>query len=188
MRPDHLDFAAMRLFVALDPPEDIKQRLLLAQGGVSGARWQSADQLHLTLRFLGELDRHQAADAAAALAGVHHPRFSLSLAGAGVFGKPTRPEALWIGVTPEAAVKALHNKVDQALARVGIAPETRQFKPHITIARLNGRTGPLGGFMTDQGGISGPPFPVDDFCLYESTLSRDGAVYTILERYPLGSA
>lgn len=176
----------MRLFVGIDPPEPIKVLLLAAMGGISGARWQRADQLHLTLRFLGEVDRHTAADVAAALAGVHHPEVTMALSGTDIFGKPGRPDTLWVGVTPEEPVKTLHKKVDQSLTRVGLTPENRQFKPHITIARLSGRTGPLGGFLEREGGLTSPPFTVSDFCLYESRLTNEGANYTILERYPLG--
>jgi RNA 2',3'-cyclic 3'-phosphodiesterase len=175
----------MRLFVGIDPPDAVKDRLLALQGGVSGARWQKRDQLHLTIRFIGELDRHQAEDVAAALAGLHHPRFDLLLDQGGVFGKPAKPDTLWIGVSPRKAVEILHNKVDNALRAVGIAPEQRQYLPHITLARLNHRVGPLHGFLETGPGPANPAFPVDDFCLYRSTLGHDGAVYDILERYPL---
>jgi len=176
----------MRLFVGIDPPDSIKQRLLAAMGGISGARWQREDQLHLTLRFIGEVDRHRAADVAAALSGVHHPEVTMALSGTDVFGKQGRPDSLWVGVTPEEPVKVLHNKVDQCLARVGLDPEKRQFKPHITIARLGSRVGSLNGFLEASGGLSSPPCTMRDFCLYESRLTHEGANYTILERYPLG--
>lgn len=176
----------MRLFVGIDPPDPIKVMLLSAMGGISGARWQRDDQLHLTLRFIGEVDRHMAADVAAALSGVHHPELTIALEGTDVFGKPGRPDTLWVGVTPEEPVKVLHNKVDQCLARVGLLPEKRQFKPHITIARLGPRIGALNGFLEESGGLTSPPFTVRDFCLYESRLTQEGANYTILERYPLG--
>lgn len=181
----------MRLFVGIDPPHPIKVMLLAAMGGISGARWQREDQLHLTLRFIGEVDRHMAADVAAALSGVHHPEVTMALSGTDVFGKQGRLDTLWVGVTPEEPVKVLHNKVDQCLARVGLEPEKRQFKPHITIARFGARsgtrTGSLNGFLEESGGLSSPPFTVTDFCLYESRLTHEGANYTILERYPLGN-
>lgn len=173
----------MRLFVALDLPDPVKDQLLGLSGGVSGARWQTRDQLHLTLRFIGEVDRHQLRDVAAALAGIHHPGFSLALAGAGVFGKPGRPDTLWIGVSPRKPLETLHHKVEQALAGAGLEPERRQYTPHVTLARLNGRTGPLHGFL--EAPVASQPFAVQDFCLFQSTLGHEGAVYDILERYPL---
>ena len=173
----------MRLFVALDLPDPVKDQLIAHSGGVSGARWQARDQLHLTLRFIGEVDRHQLRDVAAALAGIHHPGLSLALAGRGVFGKPGRPETLWVGVNPRKTLVTLHHKVEQALAGAGLEPDHRQYTPHVTLARLNGRAGPLHGFL--EAPIAGQPFTVQDFCLFRSTLSHDGAVYDILERYPL---
>jgi 2'-5' RNA ligase len=82
-------------------------------------------------------------------------------------------------------VKALHNKVDQALARVGIQPDNRAFLPHITIARFGRTAGPFDGLMLRSGGISSEPEEIEQFCLYESSLSHEGSLYTIVERYPL---
>lgn len=174
-----------RLFVAIRPPRTMRASLLAAMGSIAHARWQSDEQLHLTLRFIGDVDRHGAEDVAAALGTVHHPRFDLALDGVGQFDRKGRIEALWAGVTPHAPLKALHNKVDQALARVGLAPESRAYLPHITIARFGRHAGPLGGLVARSGGITSPPQEIDQFCLYESQLSHEGSVYTIIERYPL---
>lgn len=175
-----------RLFVAIRPPRAMRAALLSAMGGVANARWQSDEQLHLTLRFVGEVDRHTAEDIAAALGTIHHPRFDLALDGIGQFDRKGRLEALWAGVTPHEPLKTLHNKVDQALARVGIPPETRAYLPHITLARFGRDAGPVGGLMARSGGVAGPPEEIDQFCLYESDLSREGSIYTIVDRYPLG--
>jgi 2'-5' RNA ligase len=174
-----------RLFVAVRPPPPIRSFLLAAMGGVAGARWQSDDQLHLTLRFIGEVDGHRAADIHAALGAIHHPAFELSVSGLGTFEKRGRPDALWAGVSPPERVNALHKKVDQALARVGVEPDKRAFHPHITMARLNRTAGPV-HLLGDAGGLTSPGFAVDAFGLYESTLTPAGAVYTAIERYRLG--
>ena len=125
-----------RLFVAIRPPVPVRQLLLANMGGISGARWQSDDQLHLTLRFIGEVDRHLAEDVHAALGGIHHPPFELALNGIGCFDRRGFPDAVWAGVTPHEQVKALHKKVDAALLRVGVPADERAFLPHITLARL----------------------------------------------------
>jgi 2'-5' RNA ligase len=174
-----------RLFVGIDPPPHVKDQLLDLMGGVAGARWQTEGQLHLTLRFVGEVDRHRAEDIASALGTIDHPGFDVALAGTGVFDRRGRPTALWAGVAPHEPVRTLHKKVDQALVRAGVAPEGRAYHPHITIARFGRDAGPLDGFMTRDGGLAGAPFRVEDFCLYESELTRDGSIYTIVERYPL---
>ncbi len=174
-----------RLFVAIEPPAAIKAQLLGLMGGVAGARWQTEAQLHLTLKFIGEVDRRTAEDIAIALGYLRHPGFSVSLSGVGMFEKRGRPEALWVGVTPREPAKALHDKVDQTLRSAGIAPETRAYLPHVTIARMKALAAPLDPLMTTHGGVTSPPWNVQDICLYESTLTREGAVYTVVERYPL---
>jgi 2'-5' RNA ligase len=177
--------AMQRLFVAVRPPLDIRERLLAAMGGVSGARWQSEDQLHLTLRFIGEVDRHTAQDIDAALSGVHHPRFDLALAGIGTFERRGEAVTIWAGVSPHELVKALHNKVDQALSRAGLEPERRAYTPHVTLARLPRGSGPVHGLLAAGGLLSSPTFLVDEFSLFESRLTPEGAVYTRLARYSL---
>jgi len=175
-----------RLFVAIRPPAEIRALLLSAMGGVSGARWQSEDQLHLTLRFIGEVDRHQGDDVHAALGGIHHPPFDIALNGIGAFERRGRADALWAGVAPHDPLKALHNKVDAALVRVGIAPDERAYLPHITLARLKRTSGPVGNLLEQSGGLASPAFTVDSFALFESDLTQEAAVYSIIGRYRLG--
>ncbi|PTQ12312.1 RNA 2',3'-cyclic phosphodiesterase [Sphingomonas oleivorans] len=179
-----------RLFVAIRPPRLLRERLLALMGGVMGARWQSDEQLHVTLRFIGEVDRHCAADVAAALGSVHHAAFDLALDGIGHFDRKGRIESLWAGVGPHEPLKALHQKIDQALVRVGLPGEQRAYLPHLTLARFGraGATGPVEPFLGRTAGLSSPPVRIVDFCLYESSLGRDGASYTIVERYPLEPA
>ena len=174
-----------RLFVAIRPPQPVRHRLLGIMGGVIGARWQGDDQLHLTLRFIGEVEAPVAEDVASALAGVRHPTFPIALNGIDSFERRGRPEVIWAGVTPHDQLKALHKKVDQACQRAGLAPEGRAYTPHITLARLKRDSGSIAALMESSGGISSEPFLVDAFCLYESQLTPEGAVYTILERYRL---
>ena len=174
-----------RLFVAIRPPDPIRALLLATMGGISGARWQTDDQLHLTLRFIGEVDRHQAGDVLAALGAIHHPRFDIALSGIGAFDRRGQPETVWAGIAPQAPAKALHKKVDQALALVGVAPDQRAYLPHITLARLKRSSGPVRNLLEQSGGLTSPLFTVDNFALFESKLTPEGASYTVIERYPL---
>lgn len=171
-----------RLFTALELPPHIRDALLAAQGGVAGARWQRDDQLHLTLRFIGEVDRHRAHDITAALATVNVQPFSLSLSHPGTFDKRGRIDTLWIGVTPQAEVAALARRIDAALVRAGLAAQTRAFVPHITIARGH-MTGPFHGVPARPLPVT--PFPVTGFALYESLMGQGGSDYRVLERYPI---
>lgn len=175
-----------RLFVALRPPAAIRARLLAAMGGLPGARWQSDDQLHLTLRFIGEVDPHRADDIAAALGQIHAPALALRLGAPGHFAHRGRPEALWVGVGPQAALERLHDKVDRALVRAGLEPERRAFTPHITLARFARSAPPLAALPAVDLGAA--DFTIAHFGLYESTLGHEGARYAEVARYPLDQA
>ena len=131
-----------RLFVALDPPEEVKDALDRLCEGLPGIRWSDADQFHLTLRFIGEVDSHVADDIAAALGSVVFPRFEIALRGAGRFGEGSRKGSLCVGVTPHDRLATLHKKVDQACIRAGLPSEGRAYLPHITVARLGRAAGP----------------------------------------------
>lgn len=174
-----------RLFAAIRPPKPIRERLLAVMGGIRGARWQDDDQLHLTLRFIGEVDRHVAVDVLAALAAIRHPAFDLALAGMGSFDRRGETETLWAGVTPHDQLKALHKKVDQACQRAGLEPERRAYSPHITLARLKRGAGPIQPFAERSGSLSSAPFTADCFCLFESELTPEGAIYSVIEQFRL---
>src|SRR6185437_1775902 len=127
----------IRLFVALDLPENIRARLLELQGGVPGARWSTNQQLHLTLRFIGEVDGDVAHDIDDTLAVIRAPAFALELSGVGEFGGKN-PRALWAGVKPNDALLHLQRKIETAMQRIGLPAEQRKFTPHVTLARLRG--------------------------------------------------
>jgi 2'-5' RNA ligase len=174
-----------RLFVAIRPPTAIRAHLLRIMGGVSGARWQTDDQLHLTLRFIGEVDRHRARDIKAALSSVHHAAFHTALTGVHVFERCGEPAMLWAGAAPQEPLKSLHKKIDRALGGVGVEFDRRAYLPHVTLARLPRGSGSVRGFLESTGGFATEPFLVDEFCLLESRLTPEGAVYTAAERYSL---
>ena len=176
-----------RLFVAIRPPAQVRDRLIGVMGGIAGARWQDDGQLHLTLRFIGEVDRPLAEDVAAVLGSVRHAPFEIALHGLGTFDRKGRHDTLWAGVAPHDALATLHRKVDQALVRAGLPPEGRAYLPHITLARFGKAAGPIDGFAAAQGGLSSAPFPVTHFGLFESTLGGEGAHYEMVERYALGA-
>jgi 2'-5' RNA ligase len=176
-----------RLFVALRPPPDIRQQLLGLMEGVDHARWQDDEQLHLTIRFIGNVERPVAEDIATALGSVHAAPITLRLNGVGCFDRRGRTTTLWAGVHPHDALATLHRKVDQALARAGLPHEGRAFHPHITLARTNAGTGPADGFLARHAGLTSAPFTLTHMLLYESTLGREGARYEAVARYPLGS-
>ena len=155
------------------------------EGGVPGARWASEEQLHLTLRFIGEVDGNVAHDIDDALAGIRAPAFTLELAGVGEFGGK-RPRALWAGVRPNEALLHLQKKVETALQRIGLAAEERKFSAHVTLARM--RASPrekVVQFLTHHALFASGPFHVDRFVLFSSHLGSGGSVYHAERVYPL---
>ncbi|PCD03256.1 RNA 2',3'-cyclic phosphodiesterase [Sphingomonas spermidinifaciens] len=174
-----------RLFVGLRPPAPIRASLIEAMGGVPGARWQSDEQLHITLRFIGEVDSRAADDAALALASVRAAPLDLRIEGVGLFDKRGRTNALWAGVRPHDAIAALHRKIDQALVRAGFGAEGRAYLPHVTLARMGGGAGAPDRWLADHAGLSSAPFAIGHFMLFESHLGQGGASYDAVERYRL---
>ena len=118
-----------RLFVAIVPPASVRAQLIACQGGIDGARWQDDAQLHLTLRFVGQVDAQVGEDVIDALRTVRGSRFDIAMAGVGVFSRDGRAETLWAGVTPHEALISLHKKIDHALNRIGLVPDGRAYRP-----------------------------------------------------------
>ncbi len=175
-----------RLFVAIDPPAAVIARLGGLCAGVPGARWVEPDQMHLTLRFIGEVDGAVREDLRSELGRVLAARFTLTLSGTDCFGGRRRARTLWVGIEPCPPLLELHAKIEAALGRAGVAPEGRKFLPHLTLARL--KAGPpdrIARFLAETGGFKSEPFAVDTFALYESQLNRGGAVHTLDSDYRL---
>jgi len=173
----------IRLFVALELPAALRQRLVLMGGGVPGARWQKEDQLHLTLRFIGEVQESTAADIDDALGVIRAPRFFMELAGVGKFGGKI-PRALWAGVRVGEELAHLQRKVETALQRLGLPAEERKFSPHVTLARLKGAPrGKVMDFLTHHALFSSGPFEVERFALFSSQPGSGGSVYHVEREY-----
>ncbi len=174
-----------RLFVGLTPPREVREALLAATGGVESARWQDEGQLHLTLRFVGDIPAPEAEDLAAELGRVLAAPFTLRLAGVGHFERKGRAHTLWAGVAPSPELAALQAKVERVCQHVGLEPEPRKYAPHVTLARLPGSAGPIGGWLAEHGAFAAPPWPVSDFALVESTLGTGGSHYEPAVTYRL---
>ncbi len=175
----------LRLFVGIEFPPELKLRLSLLCTGVAGARWVDAGNLHLTLRFIGEIDEGLAADVDEALAELQARRFTLQLAGTGVFGG-NRPHALWVGAERDPALMQLHDKIELALIRVGLEPEGRRYAPHVTLARLKEPVlDQLGAFLAAHAQFRAAPLPVERFSLIASFPTKAGSVYEDQADYKL---
>ena len=175
-----------RLFVAVDLPPDIAAQLQGLCCGVPGARWVPPEQMHLTLRFIGEVDGGVFRDIKEGLAGITAPVFSLQIKGLGFFPPRKTPRVLWAGIAPVEEVSGLRNRIENLLVGMGLEPEGRKYSPHITLARLHD-TPParLGRFLAGNNLFVAEPFLVSEFHLYSSQLTAKGAFHAIEASYPL---
>jgi 2'-5' RNA ligase len=175
----------IRLFVGIALPPELRLHLSLLCTGVPGAKWVDPGNLHLTLRFIGEVDEGTAGDIDGALLQIRAARFPLTLAGVGAFGGD-KPHALWVGVDKNPALTHLHDKVESALVRLGLPPDTRRYSPHVTLARLKQAALPrVHQFLQAHAMFRVAPFPVAQFSLIASYLTKSGAIYEDQADYEL---
>ena len=174
-----------RLFIAIDLPDTIKENLESMSFGIPGAKWVRPEQLHLTVRFIGEVDGALFRDIKNVLDEVSAAAFSLQLKGVGYFPPRGAPRVLWVGLEKSEPLLLLRKKIDSRLLRVGVAPEGRKFSAHITLARLkNTPVQKIVNFLSGNGLFSQEPFQVEDFKLYSSILSPKGAYHRVERIYP----
>jgi 2'-5' RNA ligase len=179
---------SLRLFAAIALPDEVAQRLLALMKGVPGAKWRPRENLHLTLRFFGELTEPVAEDLDTAIeeAVRGHAPFELRLKSAGSFGGAD-PHALWIGVAENEALKSLAGACEKAARRVKLKPEAHKFTPHVTIAYLSGALlDRVQAFESRLGLFEAPPFDVTSFGLYSSITRKSApSLYRLEAEYPL---
>ncbi len=176
----------MRLFVALDLPHALRQRLADLAMGLPGARWVPPENYHITLRFIGETQSHMAEEVDLALATLRGRSFSLSLAGVGTFEKSGRVSALWAGVERNPALEHLQGKIETALHRAGLPRERRRFTPHVTLARLdNPAPSKLVTWVQAHNLFRSEPVVFGHYTLFSSQLGKEQSVYTPEVEYPL---
>jgi 2'-5' RNA ligase len=176
-----------RLFIAIDFPDVVKESLSNLCFGIPGAKWVSKDQLHLTLRFIGDADDGLFADIMDALDDVNASRFTLSLKGMGYFPPRKKPNVLWVGMEQCEELMFLRDSIEKLLEELGLEPEPRKYSPHLTVARLRPEA-PLSkitGFLSANNLFKAEAIPIDEFHLYSSVLMPAGAVHTIEASYEL---
>lgn len=175
-----------RLFVAVDLPDIVKKSMTDIKCELPGARWVAENQLHLTLRFIGDADDPTLRAIKTGLKKVTSPAFQLALDGIGHFPPGKYPRVLWVGMTGSKQLMALQRQVELALIDAGIPPEDRKFSPHVTIARLRETPARLVMALEEkEKGFASNPFPVAEFHLYSSILTSSGASHTREASYPL---
>jgi 2'-5' RNA ligase len=176
-----------RLFTALEIPDDVRQSLSLLRGGLPGARWIDAENYHLTLRFVGDVDDVIAREIIFVLGKVRRGGFELRLDGLSSFGG-RKPRAVVATVAPSPAVMELQAEHERLMQRIGIEPEGRKFTPHVTLARLRDTSSQdVAEYLSARGGFRSAPFPVSNFVLFSSRASVGGGPYVIEAAYPLAA-
>lgn len=176
----------LRLFVGIPLPEAVRARLRALCAGLPNARWVRPENLHLTLRFIGEVTEDVAEDIDDSLSAVRPPAFAMELCGLGFFGNGSAPRQIWVGVARNPALLHLQEKVESAIVRAGLPPEGRKFVPHVTLARLRGRRAPrLQAFLLQHEPLREDAIAVRHFTLFSSTLSDQGSIYVAEAEYPL---
>jgi RNA 2',3'-cyclic 3'-phosphodiesterase len=167
-----------RLFVAIDLPDEVKDVLAPLAPELPEARWVPPEQLHLTLRFIGDVGPETFAAIETALSALSFRRFPLTLRGVGHFPPGKRPRVLWVGMDQCDPLMQLQQELELALLDAGIAPDERRFSPHITVARLK-ETHPAAvfGFETRHQDLACSTFEVDEVILYSSVLTKQGAIH-----------
>ena len=180
----------MRLFVALDLPWALRESLSDLAMGLPGVRWVPPENLHVTLRFIGETQRHVAEEIDLALAGLRGRAFALEIAGVGTREKSGRVNAVWAGVVRNAALDHLQGKIETALQRIGLQPERRRFAPHVTLARLDGTSEParIMAWVQAHNLYRAEPVQMGHFTLFSSRLGKEQSAYTAEVEYSLTNA
>jgi len=174
-----------RLFAAIEIPEDIRDALSDMEVPMPGARWVEADNMHLTLRFAGDIEKGVAREFAHALARIELPAFTMRVSGIGSFGG-NDPRTIWAAIEAPDELDRLAYAVERAARHAGLPPEPRKFKAHVTIARLrNARLETVARFLQRHSAYRSPPFLVGRFVLFSSKPKVGGGPYIAEELYPL---
>lgn len=195
----------MRLFVALDIPDEIRRRIRTFMDGVCGfapdVRWVAPESLHVTLKFIGEKQIETVEEIKRALASLRAEPVEITFHGYGFFPTARSARVFWVGIESGPPLHSLAKAVDEATFALGIPKEDHPFAPHLTLARGGGRSGaphrsphdtPNKNFQRLQDKLVPLPAPefgtmaAHEFFLYQSQLSRGGSRYTKIARFALG--
>lgn len=178
----------MRLFIAIPLPADIKDFLTQMKDKSLPIKWSKPENYHLTLRFIGEVNKERCNSICEQLKSVRRDElFELKLSGLGAFPNTDKPRVIWSGVDPEKPVEDLYINIEKALRCIDEKSDEKTYHPHVTIGRVKKPVPEIQGYLRDNQSSSSRRFRVDRFCLYESELRKEGAVHTVIETYLLGN-
>jgi 2'-5' RNA ligase len=179
----------MRLFIAIELPAEIKDKLVGLRQDIAGARWVNPEQLHLTLLFLGEQTEETLDRLVPALSEIRVVPIELEIITTGCFPHPRAARVLWAGFKPQPKMNRLAERVRTAAESCGILLEKRPFSPHITLARLKQSGASDVSRFLDQN-IRGrfPLIDIRQFVLFQSCLTQQGAIHKPIRLFPAEEA
>jgi len=173
-------------FIAIDLPIEVRDELMLIAAGVPGAYWVDEEQLHLTLRYLGEIDGVVLRNLQGALDRIESHAFPLQLQGVGFFPPRGEPEVLWVGVDKSQPLTDLRHRIDALATRLGVPADRRKYTPHVTLARLHDSPDSrLARFATEQALFKSAVFTPLSFSLFASRRTPTGSEYQRIAAYVL---
>lgn len=175
-----------RLFTGIEIPAEQREELYrLRMPLPGGGKWAAPENYHLTLRFAGDIEKSQAAELVDRLAGISMNAFEIRLAGVGAFGG-NDPHAIWAGVEPSPELEALARANERAARAAGLPPESRAFKPHVTLARIRyASPDAVARILGRLGAFRSQPLFVGRFVLFSARPKVGGGPYAVEEVFPL---
>lgn len=185
----------MRTFIALEPPADLRAAIGELSGALDdlmpGMKWVKAANIHLTLRFLGEIETARLEDASVAVAGAAAAisSFDLRPTGLGHFGSPRKPRVVWLGLAHIDNLTELAAGIEERLEESGFGRADKPFSAHLTLARAGRRPGPPPDWERTRAAASPdwPAWTVSEVCVIKSTLTPRGPIYDIISRHELSA-
>jgi RNA 2',3'-cyclic 3'-phosphodiesterase len=175
-----------RLFLAIDPPVEIRNLIYSICRGPESVKWVKEDQIHLTVRFIGDADGHLLDDICSNLSELVSPAFTLKMRGVGHFPPHGEPKVLWAGIDDSPLLIKLYGKINKSLLDCGIERDQRKFAPHITLGRNKG--GPsqaIAEYLLRNTRFKSDLFNVNQYHLYSSRLTPKGAIHEKLASFLL---
>jgi 2'-5' RNA ligase len=175
------------LFTGIEIPDTAREALSGMRGGLPGARWIDAENYHLTLRFIGDIDGRTAAEIAGLLSRIHRHGFAITVDGLSAFGTK-RPHSIIATIAPSRDLTELQADQERMMQRLGLPPDPRKFSPHVTLARIKGiGSAAVARYFAEHGTPLVPPIKVDRFVLFSARESVGGGPYVVEEAYPLSA-
>lgn len=176
-----------RLFIAIDMPDELRGKICELRRNLPGTMWTNREQMHMTLRFIGDSDDEHFEKIRSSLSEIRFKPFHLEMTGSGFFPNERRPSVFWLGCMENPELSKLKDSIDDILEMNDVPRELRKFTPHMTIARLKeipaNQVAKLREIYKD---ILPQKFPVGEFILYSSVLTSDGAIHAREKTYMSG--